>query len=123
MTFQFPDRRLAHGRHPGTSMIVRPASELTVTPIEWLWTGYLAIGCIAILDGDPDLGKSLITIDLASRLTKGQAWPDGQQVLRPESVAFLCDEDGQNVVVPRLHICGADMSRVFVWPKLESLPS
>ena len=37
---------------------VRPA-----TP-DWLWPGYLARAKLAVLDGDPGMGKSLLTLDL-----------------------------------------------------------
>jgi AAA domain len=30
------------------------------------------------MDGDPDLGKSLLTLDLCARLSTGRAFPDGQ---------------------------------------------
>ncbi len=44
----------------------------------WLWEPYLACGTVALLDGDPGVGKSLITLDLAARLTTGQPMPDGK---------------------------------------------
>lgn len=100
-------------------MFLRRACDLDVPAIEWLWPGYLALGSIAILDGDPGLGKSLLTLDLAARLTTGRAWPDGAASPGPAPVALLCDEDPDAVVVPRLEALGADMTRTFLWPRLE----
>jgi len=37
--------------------------------VPWLWRGRLARGKLAIFDGDPGLGKSFITLDLAARVT------------------------------------------------------
>ena len=58
-------------------MDLRPLSELKPQPVEWFWPGYLAVGSLAILDGDPAQGKSLVTLDLAARITAGHPWPDG----------------------------------------------
>jgi AAA domain len=62
---------------------------------------------LTVLAGDPGLGKSLLTINLAARLSQGGLAPE------PANVLMLTAEDplGQ-VVVPRLHAAGADMSRV-----------
>ena len=45
--------------------------RIPVRPIHWLWRPYLACGKLALLDGDPGAGKSLLTADLAARLTCG----------------------------------------------------
>ena len=58
-------------------MPVRSIKQLNPPPTDWLWPGYLAAGCIAILDGDPGQGKSMLTLDLAARLTTARPWPDG----------------------------------------------
>ena len=99
-------------------MFIPPACELKPLPIDWLWSGYRANGSLAMLDGDPGLGKSLLMIDLAARLTTGRAWPDGAPSPGPASALFLCDEDADSIVVERLRRAEADMARVFLWPRL-----
>ena len=42
--------------------------RIPVRPIHWLWRPYLACGKLALLDGDPGAGKSLLTAGLAARL-------------------------------------------------------
>src|ERR1022692_3252261 len=98
--------------------MLRPVSELTPTPIEWLWPGYLAVGSLAILDGDPGLGKSMVTLDLAARLTTGRPWPDGTASPGPASVVLLCDEDVETIIAMRLKSLGADVARTYLWPRL-----
>jgi RecA-family ATPase len=102
-------------------MLLRPARDLVSVPIDWLWPGYLAVGSLAILDGDPGLGKSLLTLDLTARLTAGRAWPDGSASSGPASVVLLCEEDSESVVVARLRSMGADLARTFPWPRLDNL--
>jgi hypothetical protein len=44
----------------------RAISQLTSRPVSWLWPGRLALGKLAMLDGDPGLGKSLLALDLCA---------------------------------------------------------
>jgi hypothetical protein len=97
-------------------MLLRPASELTPRPVEWLWPGCLPLGSLAILDGDPGLGKSLVTIDLCARLTTGQPFPDGAASPGPAAVILLYEEDPENIMLARMRIAGTDMARAFPWP-------
>jgi hypothetical protein len=75
----------------------------------------LGLGKLAILDGDPGLGKSLITLDLCARLSTGRPFPDGSPSPGPASSIVLNGEDGpEDTVARRLHALGADLDRVFV---------
>ena len=49
---------------------VRPVSQVSSRSVSWLWPGRLALGKLALLDGDPGLGKSLLTLDLCMRRAK-----------------------------------------------------
>jgi len=44
---------------------------------QFLRQGTTPLGKLAILEGDPGLGKSLIALDLCARVTTGRDWPDG----------------------------------------------
>jgi hypothetical protein len=95
---------------------VVPASRLTARPVQWLWPGRLALGKVAILDGDPGVGKSFLTLDLCARLSTGQPFPDGSPCPGPAASLVLNGEDGaDDTIVPRLRALGADLDRVFVW--------
>jgi hypothetical protein len=95
----------------------RAVSELTTRTIDWLWPGRLALGKLAILDGDPGLGKSLVTLDLCARLSTGRAFPDGAAGPGPGpgGAIVLNGEDGdEDTIRPRLQALGADLGRVFI---------
>jgi AAA domain len=92
-------------------------SEVTVAPVRWLWPGRIPLGKLTILDGDPGLGKSLITLDLIARITTGRGMPDElDTVLRelawePHGAVLLSAEDGLgDTIAPRLLAAGADLS-------------
>jgi hypothetical protein len=114
------------GEKPGpllTTLADVPPREIT-----WLWSGRLARGKLAILDGDPGLGKSLVTLDLAARVTRGLPFPD-QSPGTPGDVLIVNCEDGvADTIRPRLEALGADLDRVHLFhgPNLEGhefLPS
>lgn len=87
----------------------------TVRPerIQWLWPGRLAAGKLHLLAGDPGLGKSTVTLDVAARLSRGATWPDGASGGAPCDVLLLQAEDGlADTVRPRLDQLGADVARV-----------
>lgn len=52
-------------------------SDITSEPLHWLWEKRIPLGKLTTLDGDPGLGKSLLTLDLAARVTTGRPMPDG----------------------------------------------
>jgi hypothetical protein len=95
-----------------TKKLVR-LSDVIEQRLEWLWPNRIALGTSTLLDGDPDQGKSLITLDLAARLSTGRPLPDGYVPPEPCSVVLLGREDGlADTVVPRLRAAGADLSRI-----------
>src|SRR5205814_1602918 len=73
----------------GPLMRVQRASELEARACSWLWPGRLALGKLAILDGDPGLGKSLLALDLCARVSTGRPLPDGQPGPGPANVLVL----------------------------------
>src|SRR5262245_53043096 len=74
--------------------ILEPASGITPLPVEWLWPGRIPRGHLALLAGDPDAGKSLVTIDMAARVSTGAPWPDQpDQAREPGNALILTTHD------------------------------
>ena len=90
------------------------ASALKPTQVHWLWQGRIPLGTITLLDGDPGLGKSLITLDLAGRVTRGLPMPDGSPGIEGGAGAVLlsAEDDLTATILPRLLAAAADMDRV-----------
>lgn len=92
-----------------------PLSELTTRPVSWLWSMRLALGKLAVLEGDPGLGKSLLSLDLCARLSTGRPMPDGSPGPGIGNSIVLNAEDGaEDTIRPRLEALGADLARVFI---------
>ncbi len=87
----------------------------------WLWEPYLAAGTLAVLDGDPGVGKSFLTLDLAARLTAGLPMPDGRpSPLAGGRVLVACAEDViEDAVVPRFLAAGGVLDKLTVFGGLS----
>lgn len=97
----------------GKDIRFQQLAEFMPTEIEWLWFPYIAYGKITLLQGDPGEGKSTIAIDIAARLSRGMPMPDGSIVSEPQTILYLCQEDGiGDTIIPRLMKCGADCERI-----------
>ena len=90
------------------------AADIEMRPQDWLWKGHLQRGAQELLSGQPDLGKSQVQMHYIACATARLPWPDGALAIEPMNVLMLTAEDTlDQIVVPRLHAAGADVSRVF----------
>src|SRR5262249_17250272 len=95
---------------------VTPLSQFPSRQISWLWPGRLARGKISMFDGDPQIGKSLVTLDLCARITAGRNLPAGGPAFEPANVIILNGEDdAEDTIIPRLRALGADLDRAFIF--------
>jgi hypothetical protein len=102
-------------------------TDIVPAALSWLWPSYLARGKLAVLDGDPGTGKSLVTIDVAARLTRGSTFPGSDATRPPASVLVLnAEDDAKDTIQPRVTAAGGDPERVHVLAApglgLEKLP-
>jgi DNA polymerase I-like protein with 3'-5' exonuclease and polymerase domains len=97
-------------------------SEVRAETVEWLWERRIPLGKITVLDGDPGLGKSVLTTDLAARVTTGRAMPYGFQKRQPAGVVILSAEDGAgDTIRPRFDAAGGDPTKVVLLGTEETL--
>ena len=94
-------------------------SGVTSKHIDWLWHKRLPLGSTSLLMGRPGLGKSLVTLDMAARISKGLLWPKSPGVPPDKahapkgSVILLSGEDALDYsIVPRLDAAGADRNKI-----------
>jgi hypothetical protein len=105
-----------------SALIVQSLDRIPIRPVVWLWPGRLGRGKLAMFDGDPGLGKSLVTLDLCARISMGRPFPDGSSAHPASNVLLFHGEDtAEDIVNPRLDALGADRSRVFHVHRRHSL--
>jgi putative DNA primase/helicase len=93
--------------------ILTRLSDVERRPMDWLWPGKAAKGKITLFYGDPGLGKSLVTLDIAARISRGLPWPDGSGDAPVGSVLLYATEDGlEDTICPRLDAMNADDTKI-----------
>ena len=90
------------------------ASQVKMQRIKWLWPGRFAYGKVALLVGDPDVGKSLAGLDIVARVSRGDKWPDGSEAPSCRAIILSAEDDAADTLVPRLAAAGANLDRVEI---------
>jgi hypothetical protein len=91
----------------GPRLVSVRADQLEPKHVEWLVAETIPLGAITVLAGNPGLGKSLLTVRLAADLTAGRLGGEPS-----DAVLMTAEDSHEHVVVPRLMLAGADLSRV-----------
>jgi len=108
----------AHTAHTSTTksqLLLSRASDIKVEQVVWLVEGSIPLGAMAVIGGQPGLGKSQIAINLAAAVTTGKGLPDGGTFSDIGSVIILANEDdAARTIRPRLDAAGADTTKVHI---------
>src|SRR5262245_30091703 len=84
-------------------------SDVEPEDVQWLWASHIPASKLALVVGDPSIGKCSMTLDLAARLTTGKPWPDGAPAVPVGDVLLLQAEDGvADTVRKRFDNAGGD---------------
>jgi hypothetical protein len=77
-----------------------------------IWERRIPSAAVSLLVGLEGLGKTLVTIELMARLTRGQLAGDRQGI--PSRVVYVgIEDDWASVAIPRLRAAGADLASVY----------
>jgi hypothetical protein len=95
--------------------------RVVAEPIEWLVPDRIPLGMLTLIAGDPGLGKSFFTIDLAAGVSTGGAIPFGGGGRYPQGgvILFSAEDDDRYTIKPRLQAAGADCSQVIGMPLID----
>jgi hypothetical protein len=93
------------------------ASSIEPKEINWLWYPYIPAGSASMLFGPGGTGKSHIAVDIAARLSRGEALPESKPLPAQNVLIMSAEDEFDRVLVPRLVKAGADLNRV-AFPKL-----
>ena len=91
----------SNGTEPDSTRTV-PYASVSREKVSWLWPGRIPLGMLTLLIGDPGLGKSVLTVMVAARLSRAGA-----------DALILSAEDSHSATIrPRLEAVEADLERV-----------
>ncbi len=102
--------------------IVTTLGTLTPKKITWLWPDRLATGKLNLLVGHPGESKSLLSVEIAARVSRGVPFIDTRDVANPagDTVILSCEDDPADTILPRLLAAEGDPDRVHVLEGIEA---
>lgn len=100
---------------------VTTLSDVESQQVDWLWQRRIPLGKITILDGDPGMGKSLLSIFIAACVTTGQPMPDGAPGKQGKVILIAPEDAAEDTIKPRVEAAGGDPSQVLLLDNMELL--
>ena len=92
---------------------VRKVSDIESKPIDWFWPQRFSCGALTMVTGLPGAQKSTLVLDIASRITCGDYWPDGSGRAPKGGVLWFGVEDDPNKVFrPRAEAAQANLEMI-----------
>lgn len=97
-----------------TEISLMNVADVQPKDVSWLWPNRIPAAKLTLLCGDPGLGKSHLTMDIAARVSNGWRWPDDPATSLPGKVIiFSAEDDIADTIRPRLDRAGADVRNVY----------
>ena len=105
------------GRYPSLAQMAEWLPE-----VRWLWPSWVPRGMLTLLGAAPGAGKSLVALDLARRVIRGEPFPDGALPPvdaggepGPGGTVVIVDAEGAPALVnQRARAWGIDTGRLFL---------
>ncbi len=105
-------RPIEPATQPGA--ILLRLADVQAEAVRWVWPGRIPRGKLAMVVGDPGLGKSFMTLDFAARISRGALWPDGEKAERGDVVLLSAEDGVADTIRQRLDGLDGDPARIHV---------
>jgi len=89
-------------------------STIETKPREWFWEPRIPAGELTLIAGIQGIGKSILIIDMLSRITTGKFWPDGKKCLEGTAVLLPAEDNLSSTIRPRFDAAKADVDKVMI---------
>ena len=89
---------------PESEAVLLSLDQVQPEQVQWLWPGRVPLGKLTLFAGQPGLGKSFTTLDMAARVTKGMDWPHRYGLGNEAGSVILlsAEDDPADTLRPRL---------------------
>lgn len=104
------------GTRPGYVPTIPSLEDIgkELSPIEWLWKGYIPRGLLTLLLASQGSGKSFVGLDFSHRIIHNLGFPDGTPIPRPgANVIYVEAENIPQVTYERAKAYGMDQSKLY----------
>jgi hypothetical protein len=96
-------------------------STVESEPVEFLWEPYIPLGKLTLIDGDPGVGKSWLSLAIGTSISKGNGLPNVDK-FEPGKILLLSAEDGlEDTIKPRLEVLKANCDLIFAVKQVFTL--
>lgn len=95
------------------------AEGIDIEAIEWLWNKRIPLSSIVLLFGEAEKGKSQLSLSLASIVSNGDNFPNGEKSIEAATLILSAEDDMKGVLLPRLKANNANMKNIFILPKIS----
>ena len=96
-------------------------SDVDPKNVNWLWDPFIGRGNLTMLDGDPGLGKSHVTLAIAAALSNGELLPAQSLATKGSTLLVSCEDSLGCSVKPRLIKMSANCDYIFAYPEIFTL--
>lgn len=97
--------------HEGNASLVCMA-DIEGEEVSWLWYPYIPVAKLTLLEGDPGIGKSWLSLAIATAISLGSGLPE-VEVKEPGKVLLASAEDGlADTIRPRLNTMAANVGNI-----------
>lgn len=93
-------------------MIAEQFAGVTCRKTEWMWRGWFPIGALSLIGGPPGTAKSMLSMWVAAKVTRGELAGDWQG--KPRNVLVVSSEDDlADTIKPRFAAAGGNPARAW----------
>ena len=97
-----------------SNVVFQSLADIHPETVKWLWEGRIPFGKVTLLESEPGVGKSTLTLELAARVSRGAPMPLSKTHVEPSNVVIFSGDDGlADTVRPRLDAAGADLTKIW----------
>lgn len=99
---------------PLPKAVITTVADVEKEDVSWLLHRRIPMGKLTMIDGDPGVSKSYLSVAFSAAVSVGHGLP-GEESCEPQHVILMSAEDGiGDTIRPRLESLGGDPSRVHV---------
>ena len=99
----------------------KAASSFGEDNTSFLWFPYLPIGDYTVMMADGGTGKTVLCCGIAAAVSRGKHLPGEEFDGEGQNVLMISAEDSGEILKKRLSLSGADLNRVFILDRSDSL--
>ena len=99
----------------------KAASSFGEDNTSFLWFPYLPIGDYTVMMADGGTGKTVLCCGIAAAVSRGKHLPGEEFDGEGQNVLMISAEDSGEILKKRLSLSGADLNRVFILDRSDSI--